>query len=375
MESDIRMPKLTDSMEAGTLLNWRVKVGDRVAEGDVLAEIETDKATIEIEADRDGVIKELKVVEGQPVAMGEILATLSPISDVPDPSQPSESESDLVSTAAEKRAAELNLDPTALVGSGPGGRIVLEDVERAAESSRPGPTGADSGHRVRKEGKSVKIRRIMARKMTEGWTTIPHFYVTYTVDMTDVIRFRKDLGFTINTFVLAAVARTLHEHPWVNSWWVDGEAVEQADVNIAMAVATDRGLYNPVLKKCSRMSLKKISQVAAELSERAHRSRLLPEDLTDGTFTVSNMGMLGVESFRAIITPPQAAVLAVGSVRGEVIVDDHGEPAVAPIARMTLAGDHRILDGADAAEFMMTLKSYLEAPVTLVSCDYGEDID
>jgi len=353
-------------MEGGTLLVWRVKEGESVRRGEVIADVETDKATIEVEAECDGVITHLRVAAGANVAVGEVLALIRETGQGDD-----EAGSPSISTAALKRLQELDLDPAALVGSGPGGRIVVEDVERAASAGAGNSSTSMDEREARPQQKSVKIRRIMARKMTEGWTTIPHFYVTYAVDMTDVIRFRKDLGITINAFVLAAAARTLVEHPWVNSWWIDGEAVEQPQVNIAMAVATDRGLYNPVLKDCGGMSLKEISRRAGELSNRAHQNRLSPGDLDDGTFTISNMGMLGVESFRAIITPPQAAVLAVGTVRGEVVVDDHGEPAVAPIARMTLAADHRILDGADAAEFMMTLKSYLEAPVTLVSCDLG----
>jgi len=277
------------------------------------------------------------------------------------------------SPAARRLAADHGLALDHLVGSGPGGRILVADVERTlAEQRQSGrKKGADQLPRTdggdgRNSDKAVKIRRIMARKMTESWQTIPHFYVTYSVDMTDIIRFRKDLGLTINDFVLAGVVRSLREHPWVNSWWVDGEAVEQPKINIAIAIATDRGLYTPVVHDCAGMTVNDLSRMTRELGKRAHGGKLKPEDLDGGTFTVSNMGMLGVESFRAIIMPPQAAVLALGSVRGEVIVDDAGEPGVAPVMRMPLAADHRILDGADAAEFMATLKSYLEAPITLI---------
>jgi pyruvate dehydrogenase E2 component (dihydrolipoamide acetyltransferase) len=193
------------------------------------------------------------------------------------------------------------------------------------------------------------------------------------VDMTDVIRIRKDLRASINDFIIAAAARSLREHPWVNSHWAEERGVEQQAINIAIAVATERGLYNPVLHHCERLTLGEISRRAAGLVERAHGGRLTPEELEGGTFTISNMGMLGVESFTAIITPPQAAVLAVGTVRGEAVVDEKGEPGVAPVVRLTLGADHRILDGADAAEFLATLKSYLEAPVTLVTCDYGKE--
>ena len=214
----------------------------------------------------------------------------------------------------------------------------------------------------------MKIRRLIARKMEEAWRTIPHFYVTMPVDMTDVIKFRKDLGVTINDFVLAATARALKEHPWVNASWNGEQGVELPDINISMAVATDRGLYYPVLHHCEKLTLKQISQNARALADKAaNQGRLSPEEMEGGSFTITNMGMLGVESFCAIITPPQAAVLAVGTVKGEIVVDEQGEPAVATIMRLTLSADHRVLDGADAAEFLATVKSYLEAPIMLVA--------
>ena len=215
-------------------------------------------------------------------------------------------------------------------------------------------------------GKSIKIRRLLAKRTEEAWTTIPHFHVTMTVDMTDVIRFRQDLGMTINDFILSAVTRALKEHPWVNSFWNGEQGVEIANIGLAMAVATDCGLYYPVLKECEKLGLKQISHVARDMASKAHQGTLTDEECDGGTFTVTNMGMLGVESFAAIITPPQAAVLAVGTVKGEIIVDEQGEPAVAPVMRMTLGADHRLLDGADAAEFLATIKSYLEAPVILI---------
>ncbi|MBW2688748.1 MAG: 2-oxo acid dehydrogenase subunit E2 [Deltaproteobacteria bacterium] len=215
--------------------------------------------------------------------------------------------------------------------------------------------------------KSVRIRRLIERKMIDSWQNKPHFYVTIAVDMTDIIRFRKDLGITINDFIMAASSAALKEHPWVNSHWVDGEAVEQSQINLAIAVATEGGLYYPVIKDVEQFSLKQLSQSSADLAERAHLGQLSDDDQEDGTFTITNMGMLGVESFAAIITPPQAAVLAVGTVKGEVVVDEHEELVVAPMVRVTLSADHRILDGADAAEFLDSLKSYLEAPVTLIA--------
>ena len=227
-------------------------------------------------------------------------------------------------------------------------------------SKQEGGTEADAG-------KSVKIRRLLAKRTEDAWRTIPHFHVTMTVDMTGVIRLRQDLGMTINDFILSAVTQALKEHPWVNSSWNGEQGVEVETIGLAMAVATDCGLYYPVLKDCGNLSLKQTSRVAREMAAKAHQGTLTDEDRAGGTFTVTNMGMLGVESFAAIITPPQAAVLAVGTVKGEIIVDNQGEPGVAPVMRMTLGADHRMLDGADAAEFLATIKSYLEAPVVLIA--------
>jgi pyruvate dehydrogenase E2 component (dihydrolipoamide acetyltransferase) len=217
------------------------------------------------------------------------------------------------------------------------------------------------------EQKAVRIRRLIERKMVDSWQNKPHFFVTIAVDMTDVIRFRKDLGLTINDFIMAATVAALKEHPWVNSHWVDGEAVEVPQISLAMAVATESGLYYPVIKQVGELSLKQLSQACKSVAEMAHLGQLTDDDQEGGTFTVTNMGMLGVESFAAIITPPQAAVLAVGTVKGEVVVNEHEELVVAPMVRLTLSVDHRILDGADAAEFLDSLKSYLEAPVTLIA--------
>jgi pyruvate dehydrogenase E2 component (dihydrolipoamide acetyltransferase) len=279
------------------------------------------------------------------------------------------------SPAARRMAEEAGIDLDKVRGTGPGGRIVVADVERARAEGRPGETPAEGRPPAKKEGKSVKIRRIIARKMVEAWENIPHFYVTVAVDMTDVIRFRKDLNVSINDFVLAATAHSLREHPWVNSLFLDGEAREQTEINIAMAVATDRGLYNPVLKDCAGRSLRDLHRRSTALAEKAHQGKLRQEDMEGGTFTISNMGMLGVESFSAIITPPQVAVLAVGTARGELVVDGHGETAIAPILRLTLSADHRTLDGADAAEFLATLKSYLEAPVVLIAGEDEKELD
>ena len=421
MATEITMPKLSDTMEEGTILKWHVAEGDQVARGDIIAEVETDKAAMEMEAFEDGTVTAIKVAEGETVPVGTLIALLGAAGDkeepgekeaaakkesarpepAPDQEPKPEAQEDAArdesepagektspavrkdaeaarsrpgdqepaaSPAARRLAREKKVDLARVRGSGPGGRILVADIEQA-EPEAVKRTGEATPRVASTSGKSVKIRRIVARKMVEAWETIPHFYVTVAVDMTDVIRFRKDLKVSINDFIVAAAIRSLQEHPWVNSHHLDGEALEQAQINIAMAVATDRGLYSPVLKDCAALSLRDINRKSRSLAEKAHQGKLTPEEMQEGTFTISNMGMLGVESFSAIITPPQVAALAVGTARGELVVDEHGESTIAPILRLTLSADHRALDGADAAEFLATLKSYLEAPVVLIACD------
>jgi pyruvate dehydrogenase E2 component (dihydrolipoamide acetyltransferase) len=307
MLTRIAMAKFDDDMQEGKIVKWHIREGSLVAPGDLVAEIDTGSETVRIEASEAGEVVVLKIAEGETVPVGTLLA------------------------------------------------VIDRDLARVGEAG------------VLKQGKSVKVRRIIARKMVDSWQTIPHFFVTVAVDMTDVIGLRKSYGVTVNDFILAACACSLKEHPWVNSLWLDGEAVEQEVINLSMAVATERGLYYPVLYDCGGLTLRGLSRKAALLATKAHQGHLTQAEMVGGTFTVSNMGMLGVESFSAIITPPQAAVLAVGTIRGEVVVNDGGEPGIAPMLRLTLSADHRILDGADVVDFLTTVKSYLEAPVTLES--------
>ncbi|HEX9779456.1 MAG TPA: dihydrolipoamide acetyltransferase family protein [Geopsychrobacteraceae bacterium] len=368
MSVKVRMPNRHEAMEEGTLLTWRVAVGDQVRCGEVLAEVAVDMETVAIEAPADGQVVSLAVAEGAAVAAGELLAVLT----AAEPADASAGAGGHASPAARKLARDLSIDLARIHGSGPGGRVVLADVERARPRRNPiaaasAAVGAPETPSPRGDGKAVRIRRLIARKMEESWNTIPHFYVTMTVDMTDVIRFRKDLGFTINDFILAATSHALQEQPWVNSRWNGERGIEQKQIDLAMAVESERGLFYPVLRNCEQFNLRQLSRQADALAEKAHQGTLVSEEMEGGTFTVTNMGMLGVESFGALVTPPQAAVLAVGTVKGEIVVDDQGEPAVAPIMRLTLSADHRILDGADAAGFLGTIKSYLDAPIVLVA--------
>ncbi|WP_303722255.1 dihydrolipoamide acetyltransferase family protein [Malonomonas rubra] len=367
MAIEIRVPQINFQVEEARLLKWRVAEGEQVARGTVLAEIEEGSVVIELEATVAGVLSRQLAAEGESVAMGDLVAYFIPdqeeaISAVP----PRVS----ASPAARKLAKELRISLESIYGSGPGGRVLLSDVERAYADRTP-PAVAVSRDLTSKAAaagseKSVRVRRLIARMAEQAWTTIPHFYVTMSIDMTDVIRFRKDLGVSINDFILSATTHALQEHPWVNSLWNGEQGVEQEEINLQMAVATEHGLYYPVIRNCEVLNLKQISEEAGIMADKASSGQLQKDEMEGGTFTITNMGMLGVEAFTSLVTPPQVAVLAVGTVKGEVIVDDQGEPAVAPVMRVTLSADHRVLDGADAAEFLDTLKSYLEAPITLV---------
>jgi len=376
MSVEIRLPQVYGTMEEGTLLKWQVAAGDQVKCGDVLAEVAVDMETVNIEAIADGQIASLTVAEGETVQVGALLALMV----APEVTGDASRDEVQASPAARKLSRDLGIALDSIRGSGPGGRIVVADVERARPRQKTEPAVVEaepvelSANDIippallpSSDGKAVKIRRLIARKMEDSWKTIPHFYVTMAVDMTDVIRFRKDLGFTINDFILAATSHALQEHPWVNSFWNGERGIEQEQIDLAMAVESERGLFYPVIRNCGSLTLRQLSQQAAGLADKAHQGALDHEDMEDGTFTITNMGMLGVESFGALIIPPQAAVLAVGTVKGEIVVDDQGEPAVAPIMRLTLSADHRILDGADAAGFLGTIKSYLEAPIVLVA--------
>ncbi len=368
MAIEIKVPQLEEDILEATVQKWRVAEGEEVERGAVLADLEEGPVVIELVATVAGTLSRYLVQEGETAPVDAVLATFIPAQGEAVKAVPPRVSA---SPAARKLARELNISLGLLDGTGPGGKILLPDVERAyAERTPPAiAVSRDLSQAAAAAGsdKRVKVRRLLARKMEESWRDIPHFSLVMSVDMTDVIRFRKDLGVSINDFVLAAVADALQEHPWVNSHWVNEEAVPLEEINLAMAVTTEHGLYYPVLKNCERLSLRELSEEAGMMADRASSGQLRPEDMEGGTFTVSNMGMLGVESFRAIITPPQAAVLAVGTVKGEVVVDDQGEPAVAPIMRLTLSADHRILDGADAADFLDTVRSYLEAPIMLAS--------
>ena len=432
MSADITMPQLSDTMTEGTLVKWLKKEGDKVSAGEKIAEVETDKAVMELECFDAGVVAALVVGEGQKAAVGSLLAVIATGAENPaevkkkalSRSKPSPAQATTpaavdfasaisgeihepdeighgatrqrpvafpplphadtggrrlrVSPLARRIAARQNVDLLSIRGSGPGGRIVKEDLDKIAALSSPAPEFApppdlpapprDSGqHQV---VPLTKMRAAIARSLLASKQNIPHFYETIDVDVEDLVNLRIKLNellepekirLSIGDFVSKAVASALLRHPAVNSTFNGNQITRHGEVHLGIAVSIPDGLIVPVLRNIHLMSLKEIRQRSVDLVDRARAQRLKQEEMTGGTFTVSNLGTFGIREFAAIINPPQVGILAVGAaekrpaVRGDQIVPR-------TMMSLTLSADHRVVDGATAAEFLRTIKSLLEQP-------------
>jgi len=397
---DILMPRLSDTMTEGAIAAWHKKPGDAVAPGDVLVEIETDKALMEQEAYEAGVLAEILVAEGENVAIGTPIARLddgsgedapvaaaSASASAPAPASASPDRRP-ASPLVRKIARERGLDLAAIPGTGPGGRIVRADLDTVpvapaadpvgtqeqppadASASAPAPASSD---RIPFDG----IRRAIASRLTESATTVPTFTVTASADVGGLLGLRAELNaaagdgtrISVNDLLVRAVALALRQHPGVNASYsaADGGAtLLHRRVNVGIAVASPAGLVVPVVPDADRASVSTISAVARRLVEKAADRTLSAAELADGTFTVSNLGMHGVEHFTAIINPPQGAILAVGAARDELALLD-GEIVSRTRMRLTITADHRIIDGALAAQFLATLVTLLEHPLRVVA--------
>jgi pyruvate dehydrogenase E2 component (dihydrolipoamide acetyltransferase) len=439
MPIEITMPRLSDTMQQGTIVKWNVKEGQAIKSGDVIADIETDKATMELQSFDDGTVARLGVAEGQTVPVGTVILVLaakgedvaaiksaggassaapaaravgspSPAS-APTPTsaaatatiehQPHAGNGArvFVSPLAKKIAGESGLDLGSVQGSGPGGRIVRRDVEaalsgsaasagpagRAAPVSAPKPTPIISASGTRLAGEIVSLsnmRRTIARRLVESKTTIPHYQVTIEVAMDALIDLRKQLNeqlesqgvkLSVNDFLVRACALAMHQHRHVNSRWVGNPGSENIEllgsVNIGVAIALEEskggGLVVATLRDADQLGLRQISAQSKALSEKARSKGLTIEEMADATFTISNLGMFGVDHFTAIINPPNVAILAVGAaiqkpvVRGNQVVPGW-------VMSMTMSSDHRVVDGAMAAAYLNTVKALLEKPATLL---------
>jgi pyruvate dehydrogenase E2 component (dihydrolipoamide acetyltransferase) len=365
MAVSIVMPALEMAQETGKIISWLKKEGDSIAKGEPLAEIETDKVVLEIEATADGVLAGVKAAAGDVVPVGQTIAWIvapgeqppvevasaapaaRTMSEQPRPAKvvPSSAEKIevKVSPKARRMAQELGVDLSQVVGTGPGGVISGEDIERAAGAQKalPQPAALSS------------IARLMAERTTQSWTTAPHFFLVREIDASGLIAAREKHGkaITHTDLLVAIVARALVKHPKMNASWTGSAIQLNPNVNISIAIAVKDGVVGAVIPNADRAALSDISKKRQDLAERARAGRLHPPDVTGGTFTISNLGMFGVDAFSAIITPPQAAVLAVGRIVDRVVAVN-GLIGIRPILTMTLSSDHRVVDGAQAAAFL-----------------------
>lgn len=448
MAIEVCMPRLSDTMEEGKVLKWLKQVGEQVEIGDIIAEVETDKADMEMEALDEGILIEILVPEGGTVVVGGVMARLGAadevvpagsaalestagngVAETPPPPEPAisppaptpapkvrelreiraqrdkEDEDDylskkrsssplpaeetgrlVASPVVRRMAEELSLDLSHVPGSGPGGRIVKRDLEAytaaqaplsvAAEAraepspeARPDPAGPVTGGRE----PFSRMRATIAKRMSESMREAPHFYLTAEIDMSEAVRLRTALkasnrvseDVTYTHLLMKAVAVALARHPRINATF-GGDAREYKEqINIGLAVSLDDGLIVPVLHDCDQLSLLDIASQATALVERARTGKPRPEDLSGGTFTISNLGMLPIEHFTAIINQPQGAILAVGAIKERPVVRD-GQITIASTMMVTLSCDHRIIDGMTGGQFLQELKSLLENPVGLM---------
>src|SRR5215471_19107395 len=390
MATEIKLPRLGQGMESGTIVKWLKSEGDPVKKGEPLYELDTDKVTQDVEADASGVLLKIAVQEGE-VDVGRTIAVIGEqgeevtISEngaqAPEPvtaaapavsavqdSGPVRTDGGgriKASPLARRIARERGIELSQVQGTGPDGRIVAEDVERAASAAPAVSAVQDSGQvEVRQLS---NVRKTIARRLTQAWEA-PVFQLVVSADMTHalalVARMRElqpDVRPTVTDVLTRVTAAALMRHRDVNALFVDGEIHVYPSANVGLAVAAPQGLVVPVIHSAERLSIAEIAQVRADAVQRSRDGKLRAEDLADGTFTISNLGMFGVEQFVAVLNPPQVAILAVGSADERVVVRDGGFVAV-PTMTMTLTCDHRAIDGAVGADFLRTLKRVLEAP-------------
>ena len=395
MPFSVVMPALEMAQETGKLLAWRKKEGDRVSKGEPLLEIETDKAVVEVEAPADGILAGIKASEGADIPVGQTIAwivapgeqppadetaTAAPTARAgsrakPEPARapaatsaaPSPSTAK-ISPKARRLAKELGVDLATLQGSGPGGEILASDVQAAAASA----AGNDTGNLE----VPTTLGRIMAERTTQSWTTVPHFFLTRDIDASALNQYRERIVTDIerthlvrvtHTDLLAAlVARVLLKHPRLNASWTPEGIRAHTHVNIGVAIAVNDGVVAAVIPDAHTAGLAEIAIRRRDVAERARAGKLRPADIADATFTVSNLGMYKVDQFSAIITPPQAAILAVGGITDRVVAVE-GKPAIRPMMTLTMSCDHRVADGARAALFLADLADILRDPARILA--------
>lgn len=393
MAISVVMPALEMAQETGKLLAWRKKAGEAVTKGEPLLEIETDKAVVEVEAPGDGVLAGIAANVGDEIPVGQTIAWLVRPGEQPPMAGETRSPTARAATGplvaaataapalveqpaaipqispkARRLAKELGVDFAVIRGTGPDGVITAEDVEAFANASRqtaPGAVGTPTAEVL------TPVARLMAERTTQSWTQVPHFFVSREVDCAELLKVQKNLAgdieykhgarLSITDMLVALAARVLARHPRLNSTWKEGAIHSNKDVNVSVAMAVKDGVVNAVIHNAHTKRLTDICVQRHELTELARANRLRPADLTGGTFTISNLGMYKVDAFAAIIPPMQAAILAVGGIGDRVVAVD-GKPAVRPMMTLTLSSDHRVIDGARAAEFLVDLAAAIADP-------------
>jgi pyruvate dehydrogenase E2 component (dihydrolipoamide acetyltransferase) len=421
----IDMPKLSDTMTEGTLLKWLKKVGEKVEMGDVIAEIETDKATMEMEAFDDGILAAVYVQDGGKAGVGQKIGLLALAGENPEdvaaaggaapapaagapqaaapetagtaaaaPAASAEAQGRVkASPLARKLAAQRGVDLTRLVGTGPRGRIVSRDVLQPVAAPAAAPVAASVPRSAAPQPVAASIpaqaagaadkvlplsgmRRVIAERLVASKSTIPHFYLQIEADAGALLKLRGEINaaseaagsgkITVNDFVLKAVISALGRVPKVNASWAGDSIIEYGAINLSVAVAVEEGLVTPVLRDAAGKSLREISEGVKDLATRARTKKLKPEEYQGGTFTVSNLGSHGILSFSAIINPPQAAILSVGAIVKKPVVNEAGQIVVGQRVSLTLSCDHRVVDGTLGSQFLGELRGFIENPALML---------
>jgi len=418
----VNMPRLSDTMEEGVVAQWLKNVGDSIEEGDILAEIETDKATMEFESFNEGTLLHIGVQEGESAPVDTLLAIIGekgedisglldgsaaavetkkeekkteeaeapkevevaqPVAEATETKTTTSNGRIFASPLAKKIASDKGINLAELNGSGDNGRITKKDVENYTPSTVSNETVASSaatpvakfvpaGEEHTEEIKNSQMRKAIAKALGNSKFSAPHFYLTIEVDMDNAMDSRKtintipDTKVSFNDMVVKACAMALKKHPQVNTSWTDNATVFKSHIHVGVAVAVDDGLVVPVLKFTDQMSLTQIGEKVRELAGKARNKKIAPNEMEGSTFTISNLGMFGIQEFTSIINQPNSAILSVGAIVQKPVVKD-GHIVVGNTMKVTLACDHRTVDGAVGAQFLQTLRTYLENPVTMLA--------
>ncbi|WP_341664747.1 dihydrolipoamide acetyltransferase family protein [Blattabacterium cuenoti] len=379
MAEIISMPQLSDTMKEGTVIKWNKKIGDKVSEGDILAEIETDKATQDFEIDISGVLLFIGIQEGETARVNDVLAIIGNegeninhiISELQSKKQEQKKQEIFISPIAKKMAKKIGIPIEEIKGSGDNGRIIKRDIEFYEKSNLNLIKETENEKPVKIVHSS--IRKKIAEHLTYSKFSAPHYYLFSKINADKLIEFRKNLNnklsseekISFNDIIIKAVAQSLRKHPDMNVSWDDENVIIHSKIHIGIAVSIKDGLIVPVIKNADQKSLLEISKEIKEKALRSKSKKIQPEEIENSTFTVSNLGMYGIESFTSIINTPNTSILSVGSIMIRPIVKNY-KIEIGNVMKITLSCDHRIIDGAKGSEYLYSLRNFLEDPITIL---------